>query len=157
MPESFTVSRTFPAPRELVWDAWTLPEHFAVWFGTDAVEVPLDTVTMEVSVGGKLAATMLIPDGPRIDWEGEFTEVVCPERLAFTLTDAPGEDPGVPIVVTLEAVDSGTEVSLTQARGEFTDEQVQATIDGYNSFYDSLEKVVTQLQSARESRSDPQS
>ena len=98
MPESFTISRVFRAPRELVWDAWTLPEHFAVWFGSDAVEVPLDSVTMEVSVGGKLTATMLIPDGPRIDWEGEFTA-----------------------------------------------EQVQATIDGYNAFYDSLEKVVARL------------
>ena len=145
MPESFTVSRVFRAPRELVWDAWTRPEHFAVWFGTDAVEVPLDTVTMEVSVGGKLAATMLVPDGPRIDWEGEFTEVVCPACLAFTLTDAPGEDPGVPIVVTLDAVDGGTEVSLTQVRGEFTDEQVQATIDGYSAFFDSMEMVVTRL------------
>jgi len=145
MTESFTVPRTFAAPRELVWDAWTLPEHFAVWFGTDAVEIPLGTVTMEVRVGGKLAATMLVPDGPRIDWEGEYTEVVRPERLAFTLTDAPGQDPGAPIVVTLDAVDGGTEVSLTQARGEFTDEQVQATIDGYNAFYDSLEKVVAGL------------
>jgi uncharacterized protein YndB with AHSA1/START domain len=148
MTENFTVTRTFAAPRELVWEAWTRPEHFAVWFGTEAVEIPQDTVTMDVRVGGQLAATMLIPDGPRIDWEGQYTEVIHPERLAFTLTDTPGEDPGAPILVTFIEVVNGTEVSLTQARGEFTDEQVQATIDGYNAFYDSLGDVVAGLRAA---------
>jgi uncharacterized protein YndB with AHSA1/START domain len=148
MTESFTVTRTFAAPRELVWDAWTRPEHFAVWFGTEVVEIPLDTVTMDVRVGGKLAATMLIPDGARIDWEGEYTEVLPPERLAFTLTDAPGQDPGPPIVVTFVEADHGTEVSLTQARGGFTDEQLQATIDGYNAFFDSLAEVLGGLRAA---------
>jgi uncharacterized protein YndB with AHSA1/START domain len=148
MAESFTVTRIFAAPRELVWEAWTRPEHFAVWFGTEAVEIPLDTVTMDVRIGGKLAATMLIPDGPRINWEGEYTEVMRPERLAFTLTDAPGQDPGPPILVDFAGVDRGTEVSLTQARGGFTDEQLQATIDGYNAFYDSLAAVVAGLRAA---------
>ena len=45
MTESFTITRTLAAPPELVWDVWTKPEHFAVWFGTEAVEVPLDSVT----------------------------------------------------------------------------------------------------------------
>ena len=47
MTESFTITRTLAAPPELVWDVWTKPEHFAVWFGTEAVEVPLDSVTLE--------------------------------------------------------------------------------------------------------------
>lgn len=145
MTESFTITRTLAAPRELVWDAWTRPEHFAVWFGTEAVEIPLDTVTMDVRVGGTLAATMFVPDGPRIDWLGEYTEVDRPSRLAFTLSDNPGEYAGLPIVATFTEVEGGTEVSLTQHRGDFTDEQVQATIAGYNAFFDSLEGVVASM------------
>jgi len=145
MTESFTVTRTLAAPRELVWEAWTRPEHFAVWFGTEAVEIPLDSVTMDVRVGGTLTATMFVPDGPRIDWLGEYTEVERPSRLAFTLSDNPGEYAGLPIVVTFTEADGGTEVSLTQHRGDFDDEQVQATIAGYNAFFDSLERVVASI------------
>ena len=145
MTESFTITRTLAAPPELVWETWTKPEHFSVWFGTEAVEVPLDSLSLDVRVGGKLAAVMLIPDGTRIDWEGEYTEVDRPHRLAFTLTDNPGEYPGVPIVATFTPVDGGTEVSITQHRGDFDDEQVQATIAGYNSFFDSMERVIAGL------------
>ena len=63
MTESFTITRTLAAPPELVWDVWTKPEHFAVWFGTEAVEVPLDSVTLDVRVGGKLA----VQDGTVLD------------------------------------------------------------------------------------------
>lgn len=146
MTESFTITRTLAAPPELVWETWTKPEHFSVWFGTEAVEVPLDSLSLDVRVGGKLAAVMLIPDGTRITWEGEYTEVDRPHRLAFTLTDNPGEYPGVPIVATFTPVDGGTEVSITQDRGDFSDEQVQATIAGYNSFFDSMARVVAALE-----------
>ena len=33
--------REFAVPRELVFEAWTVPEHFARWFGPDGVEVPV--------------------------------------------------------------------------------------------------------------------
>jgi uncharacterized protein YndB with AHSA1/START domain len=145
MTESFTVTRTFAAPVELVWDVWTKPEHFAVWFGTEAVEVPLDSVTMDVRNGGKLAATMHIPGGPTINWEGEYVEVDPLKRIAFTLSDNPGEYPGIPVVAVFTVVDGGTEVALTQDRGDFSDEQVQATIAGYNSFFDSFERVLATL------------
>ena len=43
MTEQISVTRTFDAPRALVWEVVTGREHFAEWFGTDAVDVPLDT------------------------------------------------------------------------------------------------------------------
>ena len=43
MTDYFTITRTLQAPRELVFEAITTPEHFAVWFGTAAVDVPQDT------------------------------------------------------------------------------------------------------------------
>lgn len=52
MSDGLTITRTFAASRELVYGAWTRPEHFSVWFGTEAVPVPLDTLSMDVRVGG---------------------------------------------------------------------------------------------------------
>ena len=88
MTDSFTVTRTIAAPRELVWDAWTLPEHFSKWFGTEAVEVPLDSLVMDVRPGGTLAAVMVLPDGNRINWTGEYRLVDRPNRLEYVLLTA---------------------------------------------------------------------
>lgn len=144
-PEGFTVTRTFAAPRELVWRLWTEPEHFAVWFGTDAVEVPLETLSLDVRVGGQLRAVMHLPSGDLIHWEGEYREVEPPSRLVFTLTDVPGEDPGDPIEADLVEVEGGTRVTLFQPRHGFTDEQIQATIAGYGEFFATMERMLARL------------
>lgn len=141
--DGFTVSRTFNAPRETVWRLWTEPEHFSVWFGTAAVDVPLDTLSLDVRVGGQLRAVMHLPSGDLIHWEGEYREVDPPSRLSFTLTDVPGTDPGDPIVADLVEVDGGTRVTLFQPRHGFTDEQIQATIAGYNAFFDTMATLLT--------------
>lgn len=142
MSERFTITRTLAAPRERVFAALTVPEQFAVWFGTSAIEVPLDTLTMEVRPGGAFAAVMLLPDGGRIDWRGQYTAIEPPAHLAMTLTDQPGTDPGLPVLFDLAEADGGTELTIRQARGNFTDEQVEATIAGYNSFIDEIAALV---------------
>ncbi|HWG84804.1 MAG TPA: SRPBCC domain-containing protein [Deinococcales bacterium] len=144
MPDSFTVTRRFPVPRERVFDAWTRPELFARWFGTEAVDVPLESVVLDARVGGEWRAVMYLPDDSRINWVGEYTEVRPPERLAFTMSDDPSAPAGDPITVDLREVAGGTEMTVTQPRGDFSDEQVEQTIAGYNGFFDAMEKVLAE-------------
>ena len=148
MTEYFTVTRTLSAPRELVFEAITTPEHVAVWFGTAAVEVPQDTLTMDVRPGGAFRAVMHLPDGHRIDWSGEYQVVEPPVHLAMTLTDRPGDDAGLPVLFDLEEVEGGTKLTIHQDRSDFTDEQVAATIEGYNAFIDDIERVLATMQNA---------
>lgn len=148
MADYFTITRTLSAPRDLVFEALTKPEHFAVWFGTAAVEVPQDTLTMDVRPGGDFRAVMHLPDGNRIDWAGQYVAVEPPSHLAMTLTDQPGDDVGLPVLFDLEEVDGGTQLTIRQDRADFTDEQVEATIAGYNSFIDDIENVLARLQAA---------
>jgi uncharacterized protein YndB with AHSA1/START domain len=145
MTDGFTVTRIIKAPRELVWDAWTLPEHFSKWFGTEAVEVPLDSLVMDVRAGGALKAVMLLPDGNRIDWFGEYKFVDKPSRIEYWLSDGPPIEGLDPVVTTFTEVEGGTEVTLFQPRYGFTDEQMEATVAGYNQFFDALEKVVASI------------
>ena len=145
MTEYFTVTRTLAAPREIVFDALTKPEHFAVWFGTAEVEVPQDTLSMDVRPGGAFRAVMHLPDGNLINWAGTYIEVDRPARVAMTLTDQPGDDAGLPVIFDLEAVDGGTQLTVRQDRSDFSDEQVAATIAGYNAFIDDLEKIVAEI------------
>ena len=136
------------APRELVFEAITKPEHFAVWFGTAAVEVPQDTLTMDVRPGGDFRAVMHLPDGNRINWSGAYVAVEPPV--------APRDDPHgsarrrrrPPVLFDLEEVDGGTQLTIRQDRADFSDEQVAATIAGYNAFIDDIERVVEGLQQA---------
>ena len=145
MNDGFTVTRVINAPRELVWDAWTLPEHFSKWFGTEAVEVPLDSVVMDVRPGGKLAATMVFPDGGSMEWFGEYRLVDRPNRLEYVLSDGAPIEGIDPVVTTFTEVEGGTEVTLFQPSYGFTDEQIAGTIAGYNQFFDALENVVATL------------
>jgi uncharacterized protein YndB with AHSA1/START domain len=145
MTEYFSITRTISAPRELVFEALTKPEHFAVWFGTAAVAVPQETLSMDVRPGGAFRAVMHLPDGNLINWSGTYIEVDPPSHVAMTLTDQPGDDTGLPVLFDLETVEGGTQLTVRQDRSDFSDEQVAATIAGYNAFIDDIEKVVAAL------------
>ena len=148
MTDYFTITRDLTAPRHLVFDAITKPEHFAVWFGTAAVEVPQDSLTMDVRTGGAFRAVMLLPDGNRIDWAGEYVEVDPPSHLAMTLTDNPNEYAGLPVRFDLEEIEGGTRLTISQDRADFSDEQVAATIAGYNAFVDDIAHELARMQNA---------
>jgi uncharacterized protein YndB with AHSA1/START domain len=135
------ISRVFDAPREHVWKEWTEPECFADWYGGPHCEVPLDSVSMEVRPGGKWQLTMFAPPGRRrIDWEGEYLEVVAPERLVFTVSDQPGA--GAFEVVTVVLTDLGdkrTEMRFEQ-RGSMSPEQYERATDGWGGFFDRVDE-----------------
>jgi uncharacterized protein YndB with AHSA1/START domain len=143
MTDRIIITRTFDAPRELVWAAWTSPEQFAVWFGSDAVDVPVDSVHMDVRVGGAWAAEMHLPDGKVIHWAGEFTEVDPPARLGLTMTDDPSSAAREPITVTLAEVAGGTEMTMTQSGENLPPEQIEGTREGWNTFFDSMAVILT--------------
>lgn len=142
MPDAFTITRTFPAAVECVYAAWTKPEQFSQWFGTDAVDVPIESVHLDARVGGTWSAVMRLPTGDTIDWSGEYIEVEPAVRLVFTMTDDPSQPAGDPVVVEFTEVDGGTRMTLTQPRHDFTDEQVAQTVAGYEGFFDALHAVV---------------
>jgi uncharacterized protein YndB with AHSA1/START domain len=83
--DSMVIERTFDAPVRLIWQMWTVPEHFAAWYGPDGATTRV--VEMDVRVGGRrhVGMEMAAPDGPRRMWfAGEFVEVEDNERLAYT-------------------------------------------------------------------------
>ena len=142
MSNQITVTRTFAAPRERVFAAWTDPADFAVWFGSSQVTVPRDSLVLDVRPGGSWRAVMELPDGNTINWEGQYTEVTPPERLSLTMTDRPGEDPGAPISVTFMEVDGGTQMTLVQDAPDFSEDQREQTAAGYQAFFDDMEALV---------------
>lgn len=94
------MSRVFSAPRSLVWEAWTNPEHVVKWWGPRG----FTTVTKrhEFRVGGVWEHTMIGPDGTRYPNKSVFKEIVPQERIVYSHGGGreDGEIPGANFVAT---------------------------------------------------------
>ena len=79
--KEFVITRSFDAPRELVFKAWTNPLHLAQWWGPRGFTNPV--CEWDARRGGKIYDVMRTPDGIDYPMGGEFREVVEPERLVL--------------------------------------------------------------------------
>lgn len=135
------LTRVFPAPREVVYAAWTHPEHFARWWG------PHDSTTrvrtMEVRPGGALHFCHQFADD-EIWIGGTYREVRAPERIAFTtfFSDADGglvRLPGYPdemtITVSFAERDGGTQVTARHVGLPADNGEVQGWTEGLDRLH----------------------
>jgi uncharacterized protein YndB with AHSA1/START domain len=82
MPDrEIVTSRRFDAPRELVWRAWTEPEHLIHWWGPNGFTNTFHEI--DVRPGGVWRFIMHGPDGTDYDNYVRYIEVVPPERLVY--------------------------------------------------------------------------
>lgn len=79
---TLVITRTLNAPRELVFRAWTSPEHLVRWWGPNAFTLP--HCEQDFRVGGKYRFCMRAPDGSDHWVRGEYTHIEEPSRLVFT-------------------------------------------------------------------------
>jgi uncharacterized protein YndB with AHSA1/START domain len=69
-----TLKRTFDAPVDLVWEAWTEPGHIAQWWGPKGMVVKV--VEHNFKPGGKWKYVMPMPNGGEFISEGAYLEIV---------------------------------------------------------------------------------
>ena len=103
------IIRVFDAPRELVFQAWTNPEHVAQWWGPNGFTNTIHE--MDVRPGGVWRLTMHGPDG--VDYPNKivFIEVVKPERLVYTHGGDEGDE-SEPFHVTVTFDEHGGKTTL---------------------------------------------
>ena len=115
-PAPLRVSRVFPAPREIVFKAWSSADHVKRWFCPNGYSVP--EATVEMRVGGRFEVCMRSPEGLEHWTKGTFTEVVAPERLTIDhhVIDPCGGGPLFSAVtqVKLSPVHDGTLMEVVQ-------------------------------------------
>jgi len=80
-------TRVFDAPRDLVFDAWTDPQHVAQWWGPNGFTTT--TQSMDVRPGGEWIFVMHGPDGTDYKNHIVYREVVRPERLVYDHVSGP--------------------------------------------------------------------
>ena len=139
-----TVSRVFDAPIDLVYRAWTEPEHIANWMKCDP-EATMDVAAWEPRVGGAIAYHMFKPGVFEARTTGRVVEADPPRAFAFT-TD-PNPELGAPeltIRIALAEVDGRTELTLTHS-GLPTDEFCGIVEGGWSVSLELLRDVVVAL------------
>jgi uncharacterized protein YndB with AHSA1/START domain len=81
------VSRILNAPRELVFDAWTNPEHIKHWWGPNGFTNTIHK--MDAVPGGEWDLVMHGPEGTDYKNQSTFIEVVKPERIVISHDSGP--------------------------------------------------------------------
>jgi uncharacterized protein YndB with AHSA1/START domain len=83
------MTRVVDAPKTVVWDVYTRPEHIQQWMlGPEGWTMPVCEI--DLRPGGAWHFTWRRSDGSELDMRGEYREVVPPERLVST--ESWGED-----------------------------------------------------------------
>lgn len=102
------LTRRFDAPRQLVWDAWTKPEHVRKWYGLRVLT--MTRCDSDLRPGGRYRQVLRDPAGNEFAFSGEYLEVFEPVRIRSTwgFEGVPGP-PAISTVMFREA-DGQTEV-----------------------------------------------
>lgn len=107
-----TITRVFDAPRELVFRAWTDPEHLSNWWGPKHFTNP--RCELDVRAGGAIRIDMMAPNGTVYPMTGVFREIVEPSRIVFTsIAEDHDGNPLLEGVTTVTFSEEGGKTKLT--------------------------------------------
>ncbi len=99
------ITRVFDAPREMVFEVWTKPEHQGHWMGPKSFTVP--SCEIDFRVGGAYRTCIVDPEGTEYWMRGIYREIVVPEKLVFTFAWEEDGERGMENIVTLRFFDEG--------------------------------------------------
>ena len=154
--QAVVIERTFDAPRELVWKAWTDPEHMMRWWGPRGFTSP--ACEIDLRVGGTWLNCMRGPDGKDYWATGTYREIVPLERIVTTDSFADEKGNIVPashygmgelplellITVTFEDVEGKTKMTLRHEgfpAGEHRDGANQGWSESFDKLEESLQEA----------------
>jgi len=109
-----TYRRIHSAPRELLFDCMTKPEHLTHFWGPAGTTTPIGRITVDLRPGGVFETAMVSDDGEgEVAMRAVYVEVDRPARLVWT---EPGVEGGMTTTITFADLGDGrTEVVTHQS------------------------------------------
>jgi uncharacterized protein YndB with AHSA1/START domain len=143
------ITRLFDAPRQLVFDAMTKPEHVRRWWGCISENHSVTTCEIDLRVGGAWRFVHRGPEGEYPAFYGVYKEIQAPERLVYTEIFEPYPD-GESLVTQILTEENGkTRLDLTAMYESLAvrDMVIKTGMEkGAAISYDRLEDLVVELQ-----------
>ena len=144
------MTRLFNAPRELVFEVMSKPEHVKQWWGQLGEGYSVPVCEIDLRVGGKWRFVGRGPQGDIPAFYGEYLEIDPPRRVVFTEIFAPFPDNGSVVTSLLTEEDGKTRLTVTSRYdSKATRDMVLQTgmEKGAAISYDRLEDVARELAS----------
>ena len=133
---------------ELVWKAWTRPEHIVKWF----TPRPWETIDcrMDLRPGGEFFTMMRSPEGEEYPNSGCYLEIVEGRKLAWTETMEPGFRPkpatpeGLPMtaIVLIEPEGTGTKYTAIALHPDETSRMRHEEMGFHDGWGTALDQLV---------------
>jgi uncharacterized protein YndB with AHSA1/START domain len=142
------MTRLFDAPRALVFEAMTRPEHIRNWWGNLGPGYSVPVCEVDLRVGGKWRFVNRTPNGEQAVFYGEYREIDPPDRVVFTEIFEPFPD-AVSVVTSVLTEENGK--TRMTATVEYPSREVRDMVRatgmerGAALSYDRLEDVVRGL------------
>ena len=134
------IERTFEAPAEDVFDAWTSEEVISRWFRPQAGWREADA-EVDLRVGGRVRVVMRTPDGAPVEAGGEYTLIERPHRLAFTWTFE--DDPSNEQMIELEFTERDGVTTVLFVNSDISEQtRRDAQYEGWSTCFDEMERVL---------------
>ncbi|MGK3992162.1 SRPBCC family protein [Sorangium sp. So ce1024] len=146
--QEIRMTRLFNAPRQLVFDAMTKPEHVRRWWGCLSEGYSVPVCEIDLRPGGKWRFVNRHPGGEAAFY-GEYKEITPPSRLVFTeiFEQYPDTVTLVTSVFTEEAGKTRLTVTVRYPSLEVRDIVLSSGMaEGAGISYDRLEDLVAELQ-----------
>ncbi len=142
------ISRAFAAPRDVVWRFWTEPALLAKWFGPEGVDVPVESVTVELVEQGRWELTMVDnAAGSSHPIQGRVLAFQAPDFLDIQLTALTAAGPVDDVVLRLQFHDHGDRTRMTLHQGPFIDEIRDMTRAGWVLSFATLDTLLERSKS----------
>ena len=127
-PREIVITRTFAAPRDVVFDAWTQPEHVQHWW--DPSGAPLSVCEIDLRPNGAFRWVHGGAGGSQHAFAGTYREIAPPARLVFStrMARSGGESVGTLIFVEQDGLTTLT-ITIECASQADRDELLQMRVD----------------------------
>lgn len=120
-----SISRLIKAPRHLVWEVWTNPEHIKHWWGPNGFTNTIHK--MEVKPSGVWEFVMHGPDGTDYKNKNVFSEVIEGEKLVYNHVTGPLFE------ATITLVSQGDDTLVTMTSVFESEEQLKKVIEVFKA------------------------
>jgi uncharacterized protein YndB with AHSA1/START domain len=140
------LTRLFDAPRHLVFEAMTRPEHVREWWGQLGEGYSVPVCEIDLRPGGRWRFVNRHPHG-EVAFHGEYREISPPDRLVFTeLMEPHAEESVVTVVFAEERGKTRLSVTARYPSAEVRDMVLGSGMErGAALSYDRLEEVAARL------------